>query len=112
MSISRRPSCELHSVFAVREMKEARERQRLLAQAALEKQEREFKIKDAVDIALAVDEALEKQKIVDMAMCSTCVYFHEPNNQCRRHPPVIDKGFPFVTEDCWCGEYRLDKPEE
>lgn len=36
--------------------------------------------------------------------CETC--FFERFTECRRFPPT-DKGFPVVSGNSWCGEWRI-----
>lgn len=38
-----------------------------------------------------------------MLTCLSCCYYR--SNACHRRPP-LEGGFPAVTENDWCGEYR------
>ena len=41
-----------------------------------------------------------------METCNTCIYFHEPEGQCRRYPPSTDRArWQNVRPNDWCGEF-------
>lgn len=46
---------------------------------------------------------------MDRIRCDCCVYsFYDDNENltCRRYPPVLESGFPKVSKDMWCGEFK------